>query len=152
MVSKMHKVIAILCVISLMTPCLPAADVDLTACLSLNWVACGVSVGSGLYNKYYGKWLDSQDDVSAFGTACKTQFRGSFYQWKWVWGGQFWCPSISETVQGQSENYASRDGAIEHALQDYVTKAGQAGLLTQQQISQYSTGKSKRRFNYFAFP
>jgi hypothetical protein len=147
MISKMHKLIAILCVISLMTPCLSAADVDLTACLSFNWAACGISVGTGLYKKYYGTWQDSQD-ISAFGTTCKSQFKGSFYQWKWVWGGKFWCPSLSETIQGESENYASRDGAIEHALQDYVTKAGTAGVLTQEHISQYGSGKSKRRFRF----
>ena len=88
MISKMYKVIAILCVISLMTLYLSAEDIDVTACLSLNWVACGISVSTGLYKKYYGTWQESQD-ISAFGTTCKSQFKGSFYQWKWVWDGKF---------------------------------------------------------------
>jgi len=144
---KLLQVIAILCVIALLTPCLSAADADLTPCLSLNWAACGVSVGTALYKKYYGTWQDSQD-VNAFGTTCKTQFKGSFYDWEWVWGGKFWCPTLSSSIQGESEHFKSREGAIEHALQDFVTKAGQAGILTQEQLSQYGSGKTKRRFRY----
>ncbi len=140
MVSKIHQVIAILCVLSLIIPHLSAMDIDITPCLTLDWVACGINVGTALYKKYYGTWQDSQD-MNAFGTTCKTQFRGSFYRWEWVWGGKFWCPSISETIIGKSVNFKSREGAIEHALQDFVTNAGQAGLLTQEQISQYGTGK-----------
>ena len=140
MVSKMHQTIATLCVLCLIIPHLSAADIDLAPCISLNWVVCGTSVGTALYKKYYGTWQDSQD-VNAFGTVCKTQFRGSFYRWQWVWGGQFWCPSISETIRGESEHLKSRTGAIEHALQNYVEKAGAAGVLTNEQIAQYDKGK-----------
>lgn len=139
MINKMHQAIVILCVLLSIIPNSSAQNIDFTPCLSLDWVACGISVGTALYQKYYDTWQDSQD-VNAFGTVCKTQFRGSFYRWQWVWGGQFWCPSISETVLGVSENYESREGAIEHALQNYVETAGAAGLLTQNQIAQYDQG------------
>ena len=139
MTGKINQVIAIICVISFIVPHLSAADVDVTPCLSMNWVACGMGVGTALYKKYYGTWQDSQD-VNAFGTICKTQFRGSFYRWKWVWGGHFWCPSLGD-IQGESQNYKSREGAIEHAIQDFVIKAGQNNKLTQEQIAQYNQGK-----------
>lgn len=140
MVNKVEQAIAVLCVLSIIIPQFSTQDINYQPCLSLNWVACGASVGTALYKKYYGTWQDSQD-VNAFGTVCKTQFRGSFYRWKWVWGGNFWCPSISDSVRGTSEHYKSREGAIEHALQNYVQVAGAAGLLTQQQIEQYNQGK-----------
>ncbi|CAF0937470.1 unnamed protein product [Adineta ricciae] len=135
MVSRISRIIAVLCVLSMISHHVTVANDIPPACLSLNWVACGVNIGTALYTKYYGQWQDSQD-VNAFGTVCKTQFRGSFYRWKWVWGGQFWCPQLSSTVMGTSEHYKSREGAIEHALQDYVTKAGQAGILKPEHVSQ----------------
>ncbi len=136
----MYQAIAILCVLLSMIRNSSAENIDFTPCLSLDWVSCGINVGTGLFQTYYGTWLDSQD-VNAFGTVCKTQFRGSFYRWEWVWGGHFWCPSISATVLGVSKNYKSRDGAIEHALQNFVETAGTAGLLTKEQIAQYDKGK-----------
>ncbi|UJR35583.1 hypothetical protein I4U23_028336 [Adineta vaga] len=140
MVSKIGRIVAILCILSMVIHHISAVDTIPPACLSLNWMACGLGVGSELYKKYYGTWQDSQD-VNAFGTVCKSQFRGSFYRWKWVWGGQFWCPTLDANLRGESKNYKSRDGAIEHALQDYVTKAGEAGILKPEQISQTNQGK-----------
>jgi hypothetical protein len=140
MVSKIFLAIAVLSVLLSTVPNASAADADLTPCLSLDWVKCGLNVGTGLFKKYYGTWQNSQD-VNAFGTVCKTQFGGLFRRFSWAWNGQFWCPSISATVLGTSEHYKSRDGAIEHAIQNFVQKAGSAGLLTQEQIAQYDKGQ-----------
>jgi len=112
---------------------------DLTSCLSANWIQCGLSVGTGIYQSLHS-WNDYQP-VNAFGTQCNTQVKGGFYRWKWVWDAHFQCPSISPTLQGTSSAWKSRNGAVEHAIQNYVTQAGQHGLLTKEQIANWQ-GKS----------
>jgi hypothetical protein len=132
----MFKVIIIGCILLLVAQNLEAATADLTPCLAQNWITCGFNVGSALYD-YYNSWEDGKDRA-AFGTVCKTQFRGSFYRWQWVWSGHFWCPSISATIKGYSPNWKSREGAYKHAMQDWVTQAGKAGVLSQEQIANYN--------------
>ncbi|CAF3643642.1 unnamed protein product [Rotaria sp. Silwood1] len=109
-----------------------AQTTDLTSCFAQQWTACGMAVGTGIYRKY-SSWSDI-DEKQAFGTTCKLQSKGGFYDWKWTWSGKFWCPSLSETIIGKSTQWKSRNGAIEHAIQDYVTKMTSAGLLTSSQL------------------
>ncbi|CAF2500334.1 unnamed protein product [Rotaria sp. Silwood2] len=113
-------------------------SVDLTPCTSGQWIACGIAVGTAVYNKYHS-WSDV-DTKQAFGTTCYSQFKGGFHRWEWKWSGKFWCPSLSSTIQGESTQWKSRTGAIEHAIQDYVTKMTQAGLLTVNQLKLESLG------------
>ncbi|CAF1135742.1 unnamed protein product [Adineta steineri] len=108
-------------------------DADLSSCLALNYVVCGLTVGSAVY-KQYASWSDV-DTKQAFGTTCNSQFKGGIHDWEWKWSGKFWCPSLSPTVMGESTQYASRTGAIEHAVQDYVTKMTSAGLLKPEQLN-----------------
>jgi Protein of unknown function (DUF3254) len=108
-------------------------DVDLGACLAGQWTACGIAVGTSVYKKY-NSWSDI-DTKQAFGTTCHSQFKGGFHRWQWKWSGKFWCPSLSETVKGDSTQFKSRTGAIEHAIQDYVTKMTSAGLLKPSQLT-----------------
>jgi hypothetical protein len=108
-------------------------DADLASCLAAQWAACGISVGSAIYNKYHS-WSDI-DTKQAFGTTCQSQFKGGFHRWQWKWSGKFWCPTLSATVMGDSTQWKSRTGAIEHAIQDYVTKMTSAGLLKPSQIT-----------------
>ncbi|CAF3551472.1 unnamed protein product [Adineta steineri] len=104
-----------------------------SCCLALNYVVCGLTVGSAVY-KQYASWSDV-DTKQAFGTTCNSQFKGGIHDWEWKWSGKFWCPSLSPTVMGDSTQYASRTGAIEHAVQDYVTKMTSAGLLKPEQLN-----------------
>ncbi|CAF2770903.1 unnamed protein product, partial [Rotaria sp. Silwood2] len=106
----------------------------LTSCIAQQWIACGIAVGTAVYQKY-NSWSD-MDEKQAFGTTCKSQFKGGFHDWKWKWSGKFWCSSLSETIIGESTQWKSRTGAIEHAIQDYVTKMTSAGLLELPQLQQ----------------
>ncbi|CAF1388675.1 unnamed protein product [Rotaria magnacalcarata] len=110
------------------------ANVDLTPCLSANWTSCGISVGTFIYAKY-NSWSNI-DTKQAFGTTCHSQFKGGFHRWQWKWSGKFWCPSLSTSIIGTSTQWKSRNGAIEHAIQDYVTKMTSAGLLKVEQLNQ----------------
>lgn len=65
---------------------------------------------------------------------CNSQFKGGWHRWQWKWSGKFWCPALSANVVGESTQWKSRNGAIEHAIQDYVTKMTTAGLLTPTQL------------------
>jgi hypothetical protein len=40
-------------------------------------------------------------------------------------------------MTGSSRHYKSQNGAVQNAIQDYVTKAGQAGQIPLEQIQQY---------------
>lgn len=62
---------------------------------------------------------------------CFANYKGHFYQWKWVWNGKYKCPGLS-TVESISENWKSRDGAVEHAMEEYFKKVH----LTKEQLEQ----------------
>ena len=106
---------------------------NLAPCLAQNWVACGFAVGSAVF-KHYGSWSDI-DTKQAFGTTCNSQFKGGWHDWKWKWSDKFWCPALSPSTMGDSTQWKSRTGAIEHAIQDYVTKTTAAGLLKVDQLN-----------------
>ncbi|CAF1633913.1 unnamed protein product, partial [Didymodactylos carnosus] len=107
-------------------------------CVVQNWLACGLNVGSAIYSQY-GQWKDDETR-QLFGTTCTSSFRGGFHSWKWTYSGEFQCPSISPTIVGESTQWESRNGAIEHAIQNFITQAGQAGVLTPQQVQDYTDG------------
>ncbi|CAF4912266.1 unnamed protein product, partial [Rotaria sp. Silwood2] len=88
---------------------------------------------TAIYNRYHS-WSDI-DTKQAFGTTCHSQFKGGFHRWQWKWSGKFWCPSLSTTIMGESTQWKSRNGAIEHAIQNYVTKMTSAGLLKVSQLN-----------------
>ncbi|CAF1037772.1 unnamed protein product [Rotaria sordida] len=106
---------------------------NLAPCLAGQWVACGIAVGTDIYKKYTS-WSDV-DTKPAFGTMCNSQIKGGWHRWQWKWSGKFWCPSLNDTIMGDSTQWKSRDGAMEHAIQDYVTKMTSAGLLKPDKIN-----------------
>ncbi|UJR24226.1 hypothetical protein I4U23_027193 [Adineta vaga] len=108
-------------------------NVDLSACQAYNWNACGIAVGTAIY-KHYESWNDT-DTKQAFGTTCNLKMKGPPYPFFWRWDLKFWCPSLSSTIKGDSAGRKSRAGAIEHAIQDYVTKMTAAGLLKPEQLT-----------------
>jgi len=117
------------------------------ACVQGNWVACGAEVARSIYS-YFNTWGDyEQRDI--FGTTCISSIKGGFYRWKWRWQAQFRCPSLS-TMEGSSSNWESRNGAIEHAIEDYVRLGRQHGFLTDHQlrnpvkhVEQHTQGQKK---------
>ena len=118
---------------------------NLAPCLAQNWLGCGVAVGSAVY-KHYGSWSDV-DTKQAFGTTCNSQFKGGFHRWQYKWSGKFWCPALSASIMGDSTQWKSRTGAIEHAIQDYVTKMTAAGLLKVDQLNAWRNFNRHRSKN-----
>lgn len=108
------------------------------SCLTGNWGVCAKEVATRLLVTYssFNTWQDHQE-INLFGTSCTSAVKGGIYRWQWRWQGRFWCPALS-TMEGSSRNWKSRNGAIEHAIEDYVRKGGQHGFLTAKQLTEPS--------------
>ena len=112
------------------------------ACAQKDWITCGLKLGRSLYDeitKLFG-WRDGQQSVPAFGGTCIGGYRGGFNNWQWKYSGTFSCDHVSRTIAGQSSKFKSRDGAIRRSMEDFVEKAGRAGVLTPQHIASYKSG------------
>ncbi|CAF3401074.1 unnamed protein product [Rotaria sp. Silwood2] len=53
-------------------------NINLTPCLTGDWTACGIAVGTAIYKKY-NSWSDI-DTKPAFGTICNSEFKGGWYR------------------------------------------------------------------------
>ncbi len=62
---------------------------------------------------------------------CVARYKGRIHRWKWVWDGKFKCPGIS-SFEAESRNWRSRNGAAEHAMEEYFKQVH----LTPQQLEQ----------------
>ena len=115
----------------------------LVACAQKEWVTCGITLGTSLYNiidKISG-WRDGKQSVPAFGGTCIGEYRGGFNNWQWKYSGKFSCEHVSRTIFGQSSKLKSRHGAILRSMEDFVQQAGRAGVLTPQHIASYNSSQ-----------
>jgi hypothetical protein len=96
----------------------------------IDWTTAAAKVASYVYNLH--SWNDYQT-VEICGRPCNVQIKGRLHKLKWVWDGH--CEGGG--VIGTARHYNSRNGAAENSIKDYVTKAGQAGLIPPEQIQQY---------------
>jgi hypothetical protein len=96
----------------------------------IDWTTVAVKVAAYVYGLH--QWSDSQE-IEITGKTCKVQTKGRLHKLKWVWDGKCEC----EGIVGDSRHFNSQEGAIKNAIQDYIVKAGQAGLLTDEQIQQW---------------
>ncbi|CAF1535065.1 unnamed protein product [Rotaria sordida] len=97
---------------------------------SLDWTAMAVKAAAYIYGLH--QWSESQK-IKIGDKTCQVQAKGRLHELKWVWDGKCECNNIV----GESRHYDSKEGAITNAIQDYIVKAGQAGLLTHEQIQQW---------------
>jgi hypothetical protein len=98
--------------------------------VSIDWSVIATQVATAIFNLH--QWGDYQT-VEICGRLCNVQIKGRLHHLKWVWDGRCECGGIV----GSSSHYKGRNGAVQHAIQDYVTKAGQAGQIPPEQIQQY---------------
>lgn len=105
------------------------------SCLVREWNSCAKEVVTKILITYssYNTWHDHQE-INVFGTSCISSVKGGFYRWQWRWQGRFSCPTLSN-IEGYSNNWKSRNGAIQHAIEDYVRKGAQHGFLTTHQLT-----------------
>jgi hypothetical protein len=77
------------------------------------------------------RWSDGKPHV-LLEHNCSFSFKGRIHKLKLVWDGKFTCPGWTYLV-GESRGFASRNGALEHSIKDFVNKALQINLITSEQ-------------------
>ncbi|CAF0921262.1 unnamed protein product [Brachionus calyciflorus] len=80
------------------------------------------------------KWSDHKE-IDFIGHKCVGQVKGRIRKLKWVWDGKFKCPSLTG-IEGSGRGFKSRNGAIEHAIIDFVKKAAEQQILNESQLNQ----------------
>ena len=126
---KICSIVAFLCAIMHFQS--SQAQINVAPCVSQNWVGCAAAIGSTLFKSYYRKW--SGGTITIGGFQCIGSQSGGFYRWKWRYNGKFTCPTLHPTITGTSSNKASKGGAIEWAITDYMDKIKTQNLLTPDQ-------------------
>jgi hypothetical protein len=96
----------------------------------IDWSVIAAKVAITIFNLH--QWGDYQT-IEICGRSCNVQIKGRLHRLEWVWDGRCECGGIT----GSSRHYKSQNGAVQNAIQDYVTKAGQAGQIPLEQIQQY---------------
>jgi hypothetical protein len=99
----------------------------------ISGVDLGQMIGS-VANKFYdlNRWNDYKQ-INLLGKTCISKIKGSFHQFKWVWTSRFECDGIV----GESARFGGRDGAVKNAIEDYLIKSKQVGLVTNEQLEQF---------------
>jgi len=103
--------------------------VDLSSCISQNWVGCAASIGRSIFSLH--RWGDD-NNINIGPYPCVGNFKGRISKWKWVWDGKFKCPTLAN-VEGRSSGWKSRQGSIEHAIEDLMDKLRAGNYLTPEQ-------------------
>jgi len=106
-----------------------AQNVDLSSCNSENSVGCAASTGRTIFSLPF--WWDN-NNIRIGPYLCVFSLKGRISHWKWVWDGKFKCPTLAN-VEGSSSGWKSRQGAIEHAIEDLKNKYRAGNYLTPQQ-------------------
>jgi hypothetical protein len=78
------------------------------------------------------EWTDYKT-VEIYGREGNVQIKVRVHKWERVWDGRCECGGIV----GSSRHCNSQNSAAENAIKDYVIKAGEAGLLTPEQVLQW---------------
>ena len=85
-------------------------------------------------NKLHGlhNW-NNYEPITIFNKTCIPQVKGRLDKLKWVWDCRLEC----DEVIAESRGALSREGAVRHALEDYLAKLGRVGLITYEQVKQF---------------
>ncbi|CAF1195624.1 unnamed protein product [Didymodactylos carnosus] len=86
---------------------------------------CILDIGTQIWKIH--QW-GSDQAITICGINCVGNIKGRFSGFEWKWDGKFQCQEKAPGIVGQTTKY-SRDGAMEHAIQDFLVKAVTAGKL-----------------------
>ena len=99
-------------------------------CYSQNGISgLAISIADSLIGLH--NWSNGTP-ANFMGHQCSGSVKGRIHKLKWVWDGKFSCPGWTGLV-GESRGFASRNGALEHSIKDFVNKALQINLITSEQ-------------------
>jgi hypothetical protein len=103
------------------------AEACVTA-LTGNYVGCIGALANSIWK--LSQWGEDTP-VTVCGNQCTGSVKGRLSKWKWKWDARFQCQNKGQGILGTSTAY-SQNGAMEHAIQDWITKAAQAGKIQTQ--------------------
>ena len=91
-----------------------------------SWVGCAVDLGKIIWSLH--TWGDDQE-IKICGMDCVGNLKGRVSKLEWVWDAQFQCPTRAPGITGDGTGFASRQGAMEKAVEDFIVQAIQAGKI-----------------------
>ena len=98
-------------------------NVNIVDCFNGNWQRCGVQIAVQIFKLH--KWSGSSFDLC--GHRCDYAIKGRVRKLKWVWDGKISCNSLGS---GEERGRKSRNGAIEGALNNLVSKLSPQQLMS----------------------
>ncbi|UJR32750.1 hypothetical protein I4U23_020209 [Adineta vaga] len=99
--------------------------------------ACATGLLTGTYVACIGALADSiwkvhqwgeDTPITICGNPCTGNLKGRISKLKWKWDAKFQCPNKAVGTVGES-SALSRDGSMKGAIQDWINKASQTGLV-----------------------
>ncbi|CAF0906771.1 unnamed protein product [Didymodactylos carnosus] len=90
-----------------------------------NYAPCIVELATQIWKLH--QWGEDQP-ITICGINCVGNVKGRFSGFEWKWDGKFQCEAKAPGIIGQTTK-VSQQGAIENAIQDFLTKAVAAGKI-----------------------
>ena len=88
-----------------------------------NYIGCAAALANSIWKIHH--WgADTTIDIC--GNECTGNLKGRLSHWKWKWDAKFQCLAKAPGIVGYS-TALSRNGAMEHAINNWMIKASQAG-------------------------
>jgi hypothetical protein len=94
-----------------------------TGLLTGTYITCISSLASSIWKIH--QWGEDTP-MTICGNACTGNLKGRFSSWEWKWDAKFQCQNKAQGIIGQS-TALSRDGAMQGAIENWITQASQAG-------------------------
>ncbi|UJR12644.1 hypothetical protein I4U23_016819 [Adineta vaga] len=91
-----------------------------------SWVGCAVDLGKIIWSLH--TWSDDQS-IQICNIDCTGNLKGRVHKLEWVWDAKFQCETRAPGVVGEGRGEASRQGAMEEAVKEFILAAIGAGKL-----------------------
>ncbi|KAK8720568.1 hypothetical protein OTU49_013242 [Cherax quadricarinatus] len=91
------------------------------------------AIAGAVSNKVISLW--DQGEVELMGHYCNYRVVPKFRRWQLYFNGRMWCPGWT-TIRGEATT-RSRSGVIGDTTRDFVRKAFEAGIITEQSAQQW---------------
>ncbi|CAF2992337.1 unnamed protein product [Rotaria socialis] len=90
-----------------------------------SYVGCAAALASSILKIH--QWGEDTP-INVCGNQCTSNLKGRFSSWKWKWDAKFQCSTKGQGIVGTS-TALSRNGSVQGAIQDWITKASKSGAI-----------------------
>ena len=91
-----------------------------------SWVGCAVDLGKIIWSLH--TWSDDQS-IKICNIDCVGNLKGRIHKLEWVWDAKFRCEARAPGIVGEGRGKASRQGAMEEGIKEFILAAINAGKL-----------------------